>query len=79
MFNPNPQVNHLMVVKVVVDMVVAVLLDTKTSPSGVPDSGGNGLTNTGGGGGGSGSHNSPTVFQGGAGGSGIVLIAYDAA
>ena len=40
--------------------------------------GGNGFTNTGGGGGGSGSFNDPTVFQGGAGGSGIVLIAYDA-
>ena len=44
---------------------------------GVPGSrGGTGGTNTGGGGGGSGSFNDPTVFYGGHGGSGIVLIAY---
>ena len=44
---------------------------------GIPGSrGGAGGTNTGGGGGGSGSFNDPTVFYGGHGGSGIVLIAY---
>ena len=44
---------------------------------GVPGSrGAAGGTNTGGGGGGGGSFNDPTVFYGGHGGSGIVLIAY---
>ncbi len=44
---------------------------------GIPGSrGGNGLSNTGGGGGGSGSFNDTTLFMGGNGGSGIVIIAY---
>ena len=44
---------------------------------GIPGSrGGAGGTNTGGGGGGGGSFNDSTVFYGGHGGSGIVLIAY---
>ena len=43
---------------------------------GTGSKGGDGLSNTGAGGGGSGSYNDPTYFTGGAGGSGIVLIAY---
>ena len=44
---------------------------------GIPGSKGHaGLTNTGGGGGGAGSFNDNTVFTGGFGGSGVVLIAY---
>lgn len=43
---------------------------------GTGSKGGDGLSNTGGGGGGSGSFNDSTIFMGGNGGSGIVLIAY---
>ena len=43
---------------------------------GTGSKGGDGQSGTGGGGGGAGSFNDPTRFQGGHGGSGVVLIAY---
>jgi hypothetical protein len=77
LFNPSPQVNPDKGGKGGGGYGGGGAPGVGTGP-GTGSRGGDGFTNTGGGGGGAGSYNDPTVFQGGAGGSGIVLIAYDA-
>ena len=75
MFNPSPQVNPDRGGKGGGGYGGGGAPGVGTGP-GTGSKGGNGFTNTGGGGGGGGSFNDSTVFQGGAGGSGIVIIAY---